>query len=573
MPEPAWALIEDHDVCPQCQTSDERREVSRRVAAMIEREIERREQQGLSPDRYEEPLISHAMTSRADPDSSLGEEPVPHEGPWSTAQSEDVLRMRVMVTGAFLTGHPLAVRLSEYVALQRALGSRLKRPRWQTEDLTASGGTYQSGGGFSTSVPLVIARRRGADLLPWLSRVVDAPAGGPPAAPAELTALPQRLVVDVYDLGVAVICLEFDVVAARGPGLEATARALKKLSWLRDDGDGRSALADALQDIASAVADEFGDAVRASAGAELQAAWLSQWLDESPDTAGPRSPEERGRLLWLHPVHVLTVNATDTALSSDELSALAPSFVEKVALDGGAFAAGIGWSAVLATAGSQADDVPVRLTNLHWAYYALYMAMDRGLLQLLDHQQRWAERAPLRQLEEDAEAVFKYYLRVMDARARLDSALSALGGDELAVWDVIAKVQRFDSLVDAVERKLEVLEALAQRRVVQATADRARRIGDILGVLGVLGVVTLVIALIGEVLGARGQGTGPVAQRLALILAGGVGAMALYWWAFIRTARAVTPYATQRSASEPPRSASAPSARHLHKAGVRRSRE
>jgi hypothetical protein len=539
---------------------------------MIEREIERREAQGLSPDRYEEPLISHAMASRADPDSSVEEEPVPHDRPSSLAQSEDLLHLRVMVTGAFLTGHPLAVRLSEYVALQRALGSRLKRPRWQTEDLTGSGGTYQSGGGFSTSVPLVIARRRGADLLPWLSRVVDSAAGGPPASAPVLTALPQRLVVDVYDLGVAVLCLEFDVVAARAPGLGATARALKKLAWLRDDGEGRSALADALQDIASAVADEFGDAVDASAGAELQAAWLSDALDESSKTVGERPPEERGRLLWLHPVHVVDVDASDSRLPSDELSALSPSFAEEVALDGGAFAAGIGWSAVLATAGSRADDAPIRLTNLHWAYYALYMAMDRGLLQVLDHQQRWAERAPLRQLEDDAEAVFKYYLRVMDARARLDSALSALGGDELAIWDSIAKVQRFDSLVGAVERKLEVLEQLAQRRVVQATADRARRIGDILGVLGVLGVVTLVIALMGEFLGPRGPGTAPVWQRLALIMAGGVVAVALNWWAFVRTARVVAPYATQRSASEPSRYTPAPKARRLPpKAGARRS--
>jgi hypothetical protein len=165
------------------------------------------------------------------------------------------------------------------------------------------------------------------------------------------------------------------------------------------------------------------------------------------------------------------------------------------------------------------------------------MEIDRGLLGVLE-QERWSRRAPLKQLEADADHVFADYLRVMDARARLDSALSELGGDELAIWETVAKVQRFDALVSAVDHKLDVLQKLAQRRVEQANASRTRRIADILGGLTVLTVVTVAVALIGAFLGSRSPGTGPIWLRIVIVVVALAVSIAVYWLAFLRPARA-----------------------------------
>jgi len=207
-----------------------------------------------------------------------------------------------------------------------------------------------------------------------------------------------------------------------------------------------------------------------------------------------------------------------------------------MAIDDGLFVAGIGWSAIVVRTRSRAAAVPVRLTILHWAYYALYMAIDRRLLVVLN-QPRWSERARLKELEGDADDVFADYLRVMDARARLDSALGALGGDELAIWETVAKVQRFAPIVNGVERKLDVLRTLAQRRVDLASADRARRMGNILGGLTVLTVVTVTVGLIGAFFGAIDPASGTKLGRAALVAAAVLIAACVYWVAFIRSGR------------------------------------
>ncbi len=326
----------------------------------------------------------------------------------------------------------------------------------------------------------------------------------------------------------------FDVAAA-GAELDATAHAVKQLVWLREADHGRSPLAAALEQIALDAADQYGDAVVASAPQELQAAWLAR---ATPPAAHPATPphDERGRLLWLHPIHVLHT-PDRPELAGQEL---APAFHEQIVLNGGVFAAGIGWSAVVASPGSRAEVTPVRLTELHWAYYALYMEIDRGLLGVLS-QQRWTERAPLKELEADADDVFADYLRVMDARARLDSHLSALGGDELAIWETIARVQRFDTVADAVDRKLNLLDKLAQRRVEQANAYRARRLGDILGFLTALAIVTVATALLGAFLGSRTPGIGSIWVRVAIIAVALALAIVVYWAAFVRTTRVRAP--------------------------------
>jgi hypothetical protein len=546
--EEPWASIEGQDVCPRCQTPEERDDAARRVVAAIEREVERRRGEGIPPDPHELALIGYAMGARdaveGSADDDLQTDPRAQPG---SADRPDSTRLRVAVTGAFLTGRPLAVRIDGYAELQSALGRALKGPQWRLNSLGAQGGTYESGGGFSEAVPLIIARREGADLLPWLAAALDdsshAEASWLGTGVAAFNMTPISFAIDVYDLGVAVMIAWFDVVGAAGTDLAATARAIKRLVRLRADDHGVSPLAARLQGIANDAAGQYGDAVIASAPQELQAAWLSRATPHPSARSQERLADERGRLLWLHPIHVLhTSEQRERALQD-----LVPVFHERIALDGGVFAAGIGSSAVVASPGSRAPATPVRLTKLHWAYYALYMEIDRGLLGVLN-QQRWSKQAPLKELEADADAVFADYLRVTNARARLDSHLSALGGDEFAIWEAVAKVQRFDAVAEAVECKLDVLEKVAKRRVEQASAYRARRLGEILGGLTVLTVVTVAVALITTFLGSRSHGISSLWVRAAIVVIAAAVSIVLYWAAFIRTTRA-RPEATGRQTS------------------------
>ncbi|MDP9435200.1 MAG: hypothetical protein M3P93_08415 [Actinomycetota bacterium] len=75
-------------------------------------------------------------------------------------------RLRVAVTGAFLTGQALEVSLESYGRLQGQLERSLERSHWTVRGLHGGVGTYQSGGGFTRELPLVIARREAARSFP-----------------------------------------------------------------------------------------------------------------------------------------------------------------------------------------------------------------------------------------------------------------------------------------------------------------------------------------------------------------------------------------------------------------------
>lgn len=232
-----------------------------------------------------------------------------------------------------------------------------------------------------------------------------------------------------------------------------------------------------------------------------------------------------GRLLWLHPLHVLILHDVedDTTAAADQL---APPFRRSIDITDGRFVPGIEWSAIV-TEDDASAKTPLHLTELHWAYYALYMEIDRGLLALLDDD-RWYEPTSLKEIEQDAGRVFGHYMRVIEARARLDSELAGRGGDELAIWDAIADVQRFDALVDAVERKVDALQRVAERRFQQAAARRARRTATILGGLTALTIVSVALALIGYLLGGRSDEPGHVELRVAIAAASFAAAGAVY---------------------------------------------
>ncbi len=124
----------------------------------------------MPPDPYEPSLIAYAMGARGgvelEPMEREPNEAVRLEAP----ESPDGQRLRVAITGAFLTGHPLAVRAASYGDLQRSLARSLRGPQWRIEGLHARDGTYESGGGFTEAPPLIIARRDGADLVPGWQR-------------------------------------------------------------------------------------------------------------------------------------------------------------------------------------------------------------------------------------------------------------------------------------------------------------------------------------------------------------------------------------------------------------------
>ncbi len=529
-----WASIEGADVCPDCQTPLERREVGMRVVAAIEAEIERRRRNGVPPDSVEGALLAYAMSVREEmgaASDAAGVMPI-QPGNRSENVSEPLpsRQLKVAMTAAFLTGHPLAVRIASYRVLQSDLDAALRGPGWRVHRLQPRGGTYyEYGGGFAEALPLVIARREGPEMLSHLRYELEKRrriAGATPGYHLE----PTDLTIDVYDLGVAVLTAWFDVSAPADARLPIVARTLKHLAVLESD-DGSSPVAQALQEVAHDTAQKYGAAVRTAVPEHIQSSWLS---GRATSLSSNAPIDDHGRLLWLHPVHVLEEGSP----SRESAEQLAPVFHQTIRVGNAVFAPGVGASAIVTLPDSTGADTPVRLTQLHWAYYALYMAIDRGLLAILN-QGSWSESASLSRLERDADDVFGDYLRVMEARARLDSELTALGGDEFAIWRVIADVQRFDAVVDAVERKIEVVQRLTERRVDQAAADRATRTAKILGGLTVLTVLTVAIAVIGYFFGTiKADGLRETWLRIAVVAGACAFAFCIWWLSFSERASA-----------------------------------
>jgi Mg2+ and Co2+ transporter CorA len=72
--------------------------------------------------------------------------------------------------------------------------------------------------------------------------------------------------------------------------------------------------------------------------------------------------------------------------------------------------------------------------------------------------------------------------------------------------------------VAAVEGKVDTLERVAERRVQEATAARARRTGNVLSALTALTVVTVAITVLGGIVGTRSDESGH--EQLRYLTAG-----------------------------------------------------
>lgn len=534
-----WASVEGLDVCPECQTSDEREDAARRMIAMIEAAMDRRSRESVPPEEAEPPLIAFAMAWREwlerqsvgypEEEAHLGEShdladlgehrhARAEESTLSSLGSQEVTQLRVAITGAFVTGPSLDVRLRKYAALQSTLTHELQLAGWRVHD-RSDRGTFESGGGFAKALPIVVARRDGAEALADVRDYLDDPGRATQAAIASAAPgfdfKPTHLTIDLYDLGVGVLAAWFEVAFPPGLPLPAAASAVKHVCLLRDS----SPIASSLVQIARNTAKQYNAAIE-SAHRELKT--------QPPWPQGAVSDADQGRLLWLHPLHVVEAGRGHARIARD----LAPVFRKFVTLTGGVFVPGIGWSAIVTDPGSANAAMPIRLTELHWAFFALYMVMDRGLMAVLN-ESRWTESRKLAELERSADTAFDVYLRVMEARARLDSELSALGGDELAVWRAIADVQGFDTIVDGVERKIQTLERLTQRRVDRADALRSRRVREILGSLTALTLITVAVALFGYFAGTKQGGKVEPGVRITVVAAALALAIAILWATFV----------------------------------------
>lgn len=536
-----WATFGDLVLCGPCQSIAEREAVADRLVTAIESEIVRSQHAGSDPTAPEAALVALAMHLR-----ERRERTIPSWGPqaerFATEREPDTRRTsRVAVTAAFLTGLPLRVRIGEYQRLQEDLSHHLGSLDGQGWSIATNTwlreGSYRSGGGFTNMLPLVLARRAGPDALDRATSLLYDRPEDEQAWLAERvpgwTITPTSTRVDVYDLGMAVMNITFDLATPAEIELDALTRHIKRIVWLRpeDDGDVASPIASALRALAAETTHQYAGAVNTAAVDLIERPWLAPFLEalpNHPDRRPHSASHDWGRLLWLHPVHLISSRSGDI----DAASALvAPTFHQTVSIPHGRFVPGIGWSAVVTGSDAADTSVPLRLIELQWAAIALFMEVDRGLLAQLDTL-RDGEAQTLGQLEADADSAFADQLRISGALARLDSELASLGGDEQALWDTISAVTKFEALINGVERKTDTLQRISERRVQLASAARARRTTSILSFLTALTVVTVAVALITNFLGSQSDQVGHLRVRL-LIVAGALAvAVALYREAF-----------------------------------------
>lgn len=441
-------------------------------------------------------------------------------------------RFEVALTGPFLTGQPLQARIGDYSDLQRRLGEELGKSGegWDYEGIKWRGvESYGSGGGYTSLVPRVLIRRLGE---PLALRLEELQRQRPEAERRWLAAATRgwrwelrSLRIDLYDFGVGVVNGTYDVTAPPWLSAAATRRTTEAVARLLGDPaiGVRSPVAASYDALTRETVTAFGDAVARCAGEEVDDPWLSVFHNALPPEPGaegpPASPaaEGWGRLLWLHPVFVFTSGPDVGVRRLRRISRpFEATFSESIVHWHGVFAPGIDSSVVVLHENIPKHKTPpMGLTELMWAYYALFMEIDRGLLAMLDSDQ-WQTLARWLGSKEDAERMFSAYMRVQTARARLDSALADLAGGQVSIWNTIAGVQKFDELVAGVERKMAVLERVAERRFEEASAARARSTGNILSGLTALTVVTLAVTLMGYFIGMPSDHGGHIELRIGI---------------------------------------------------------
>lgn len=537
-----WGPFADGDVCPSCQTDQEGQELKRRLVFLVERAIRSRSTNDDDPSPAEAAIIELAMNLREEIASQTARDDT-RETPWPAdpSPSDTHHRLRVAITGAFLTGCPLQVDITDYRTFQTTLVSNLQQAYpgegWTAGAGDSDAGTYASGGGFVTEVPLVLVCRDGSKPL---KEALDGRNIAEYRQQARKTngwkLVPRSVRIEIYDLGVGVIDGLFTMHVPKSVPLSEAANALKQAVLLRPDTpNGKlSAVTMAFRELSTETTCHFREVVREGPVAGSPKRPATRPLRPWPSNETGTGTERWGRLLWLHPVHLLAAASPRTRLA--DARHVAPVFSAAMDIPGGCFVPGIGWSVIATRDGRSGTALPMRLLHLQWAFIALYMEIDRGLLTILNELEITASpdgrRRRLPELEREAAKVFNSYTRVVQASARVDSTLAGLGGDEQAVWDKLTEVTKYDTLVEGVDRKLRALRHITERRVQEASAAQARRSTVSLGLLTTLGLVTLSIAAVGYFFGSLKEDVGTPVLRIAVFGGGILIAFALWWSVF-----------------------------------------
>lgn len=375
-------------------------------------------------------------------------------------------------------------------------------------------------------VPLVLVERTGEDL----QRALDTALNDRPNEEHEWLAdvmkeWDWRLsdpVIEVFDFGVGVIRVRCDFVPPGATDDETVRAKIELLSRTNGQGDAGiyTPIARALEDLSHATCERLAEEISHTAAHARDRQWLKPMVaalgTPDPSRAGRRS-YRWGELLWLHPVFVVSPTQRE---GIEELQRLArpfrSDFFRAVHVRSSLFVPGVDASVVVSERNNPIRQLLLQMITLHWAYYALFMEIDRGLLATIDHE-RWQAKRSLSRLETDASGMFRVHMRVGIARSRLDSILMDIGGGGLALWEAIAESVRFDALVTGVDNKVQLLQDLAANRVQQAAVVRARRVGNVLGALSALTLVTVAATIIGELVGTRNDTAGHTLLRVAAI--------------------------------------------------------
>jgi hypothetical protein len=441
----------------------------------------------------------------------------------------------VVVTGAFLTGQPLQVPVAESSSMQEALGEALRQRAnegWTYDPLEwqDAGGSYDGAGGYPSLVPLVLVSREGESLRRAVQDAFDHRPGPERQWVARLTAGWRWAVtdvsIDIFDFGTGIVRCACSFEPPESADAEEVRRIIDLLSRLKPDIEGQvqPPLAAALEAATRTTVFTLAEEIDRTVAHARQLPWLAPMVGALGDpvasgaTAIPQRQYGWGRLLWLHPIFVLSAPRDSSA---DEVDAIARPFKSDfhrcLDISYGLFAPGIEISVIVGRGSVRARETFLWLISVNWAYYALFMEIDRGLLATLDDE-RWRTHATLAELERDAGEMFAVRLRVQTVHARLGSILMDIGGGALTLWDAIVEAQRFDALVTSVQVKVDLLQRVAEQRVADAAAARARRTGNILRGLSALTLVTVSTAVVSAVVGSRSDAGGHMLLRVAAII-------------------------------------------------------
>jgi hypothetical protein len=248
-------------------------------------------------------------------------------------------------------------------------------------------------------------------------------------------------------------------------------------------------------------------------------------------TAGPggRPWLPLGQAPVLHPLFVFQ---SPTGSRREDAPAIAKpfrsDFYRSIDTHSGLFLPGIEISVIVSRNLQRARDTMLLWISLNWAYYAVFMEIDRGLFARLDAA-RSNENTSIPSLEREAREMFEHHLRVETVKTRLQSILMDMGGGALTLWETVAEAQRLEALITTVDAKLELLQRLSERRLQEATAARNKRVSTVLYLLSAMTAVTVVAAVLGTVMGSPTFHDAHLTLRYGLTGAGFIFALLLFF--------------------------------------------